>query len=113
MPKLSNADRAVVAIEKLTQYCLNPEHPHGGSKARVFRALLGLTIEHAETLRTALLEAAKMSEAIPKLEDKSGKRYEVVFTMQGPNGNHAEVTSGWIIDKREDFPRLTTCYIRL
>jgi hypothetical protein len=43
MPKLPNAERAVVEIEKLRDYSLNPGHDEGKHKARVFRAALGFT----------------------------------------------------------------------
>ncbi|MFM9965249.1 MAG: hypothetical protein ACKV2Q_29005 [Planctomycetaceae bacterium] len=32
---LPNGDNAVVEIEKLANYCLNPEHPRDRNKARV------------------------------------------------------------------------------
>ena len=113
MARLPNGDRAVVDEGKLTGYCLNLEHSHGGPKARVFRSFLGLTVEHAAVLQEALLEAAARDEAEPRLEDQHGRRFEVKFMMQGPNGNSAEITSGWIMDAGEDFPRLTSCYIRI
>jgi hypothetical protein len=34
--KLPNGDRAIVDLEKLRAYCLNPQHPRGRHKARVF-----------------------------------------------------------------------------
>lgn len=34
--KLPNGDRAVISMGKLRGYCLNPEHPSGRHKARVF-----------------------------------------------------------------------------
>jgi hypothetical protein len=43
--KLPNAERAIVNIAKLRDYCLNPEHEHGSHKARVFAAKLGLTAD--------------------------------------------------------------------
>ena len=113
MATLPNGDQAVVDEIKLTGYCLNLEHPHGGPKARVFRSFLGLTVEHAPLLRDALLAAVATQEAQPRLEDEHGKRFELKFVMQGPNGNSAEITSGWIVDAREEFPRLTSCYIRI
>jgi hypothetical protein len=33
---LPNAENAVVEIRKLSEYCLNPEHPKGKDKARLF-----------------------------------------------------------------------------
>ena len=113
MATLPNSDKAVVDPAKLTAYCLNPDHPHGGPKARVFRAFLGLTAEHADLLRDALVNAARIEEAEERLEDAYGKRYEVRFALRGPNGNTAEVTSAWIVDTGENFPRLTSAYIKI
>ena len=42
MPKLPRPERAIVHIEKLADYCLNPEHPSGKHKARVFKSVLNL-----------------------------------------------------------------------
>lgn len=55
--KMPDGDAAIVDRQKLTGYCLNPEHPRGKHKARVF-ATLGFTAENADTLRAALLMAA-------------------------------------------------------
>lgn len=41
--KLPGAERAIVDIRKLSDYCLSPEHLRGRNKARVFAATLGLT----------------------------------------------------------------------
>ena len=57
--KLPIAERiVVVVIEKLRDYCLNPIHPRGRHKARVFRSSCGMTAEHVDDLREALLDAA-------------------------------------------------------
>jgi hypothetical protein len=36
---IPNAERAVIAVEKLTQYLLNPSHKRGGAKARLLLSL--------------------------------------------------------------------------
>lgn len=36
--KLPNADRAVVDLRKLRDYCLSQEHPRGQHKARLFKS---------------------------------------------------------------------------
>jgi hypothetical protein len=41
--RLWNGDKAVVDIEKIRSYCFSLEHPRGRHKARVFRAVLGLS----------------------------------------------------------------------
>lgn len=77
--KLLNADRAVVDISKLVDYCLNLSHPRGRHKARVFSAVLGLTREDADLLRDALLKAALGSEATLGERDDYGQRVCVRF----------------------------------
>jgi hypothetical protein len=54
--QLPNSDRAVVEIEKLRDYSLNPNHPVGKHKARAFKAALGITLEDAAWLRDRALE---------------------------------------------------------
>jgi hypothetical protein len=108
--KLPNAEQAVVDIKKLQEYFLNPGHRRGCHKARVFKSSLGITQEHAEDLRKALLEAALNREATPEEHDEYGMRYVVDFMAAGPSGE-AMVRSSWIIRRDEDFPRLTSCYV--
>jgi len=48
--ELPNGERAIVPIEKLRDYCLNPTHRVGSHKAHVFEAVLGLTAADAEAL---------------------------------------------------------------
>jgi hypothetical protein len=108
--KLPNAERAVVDIEKLHDYCLNPDHPRGQHKARVFASALGLTASHADLLRESLLAAAQEQEASPGQHDQYGQRYVIDFIMEGPAGQ-GRVRSTWIIRDGEDFPRLTSCYV--
>lgn len=61
--KLPNAERAVVRLEKLTEYSLNPAHDKGGHKARVFASASGITIDDAEWLREECLRVAREGEA--------------------------------------------------
>ena len=97
-------------IAKLRDYCLNPDHPRGRHKARLFAAALGLTANHADQLRDRLLEAAQAEEAAATDQDEFGQRYVVDFTMKTAAGE-ANVRSSWIVRAGEDFPRLTSCYV--
>jgi hypothetical protein len=108
--RLPNPGRAVVEMVKLRDYCLNPSHPRGRHKARVFASALGLTGDHAEVLRQALLRAAREQEAVRGEADDFGQRYVLEFTMTGPDGE-ARIRSGWIVRHGENFPRLTSCYV--
>jgi hypothetical protein len=37
MAPLPNASRAIIDLQKIEDYCLDPTHPRGRHKARVFR----------------------------------------------------------------------------
>ena len=108
--RLPNAENAVVDVAKLRDYCLNPNHPRGRHKARVFFAALGLTAARADDLRAALLAAARTEDATRHDHDEYGERYVLDFLMTGPAGQ-AQVRSAWIIRSGEAFPRLSSCYV--
>jgi glycerate-2-kinase len=108
--RLPGAERAIVDIIRLREYCLNPEHPRGKHKAWVFASALNMHQADAEFLRTQLLDAAKMSNAIAGEADEYGQRYFSDFEcLKGTR--RAFVRSAWIVLKGENFPRLATCYV--
>jgi len=57
--KLPNPNDAFIDVRKLTDYCLDPDHPRGRHKARMFASVLGITRDDAGHLRDALLLAAR------------------------------------------------------
>ena len=108
--KLPNAGRAVVEIEKLRDYSLNPNHPKGKHKARVFLAAFGFTLNDAERLRQMVMKAISAEEAVRQQPTAYGQRFIVDFKVMGLRG-FVTVRSTWIIRIDEDFPRLTSCFI--
>src|SRR5206468_12341406 len=102
--RMPGGDAALVDLKKLTGYCLNPEHPRGKHKARVF-ATLGFTFENASELRAALLIAATSGDAQPAASDQFGDRYVLEFEIEGPRGKGI-VRSTWIVRRGESAPRL-------
>ena len=108
--KMPNCERAVVETGKLRDYCLNPFHPRGRHKARIFRAALALTAEDAHLLRDALLKAACNDDVTPGDLDGYGQRYVLDFTMTTESAQ-AAIRSAWMIRVGEDFPRLLSCYV--
>jgi len=108
--KLPDATHAIVDVRKLSDYCLSRHHPRGRHKARVFASALGLTADDAETLRSALLAAARTQEALLGESDRYGRRYVVEFRMAGPAGE-AVIRSSWIVRSGETVPRLTSCHV--
>ena len=111
--RLPNADAAVVDIAKLRNYCLNPEHPEGKHKARVFLDKLSITKNDAEQLRQAILEGVLHAEAAEQAPTAYGRRFVVDLLLSKGEGmilSTATVRTAWIIRHEEDFPRLTTCF---
>jgi hypothetical protein len=108
---LPNGERAVIEIAKLRDYCLNLQHEDGKHKARAFAAALGLTRADAWWLRDRLLEAVVEHPAEVISETRFGTIYMVDFMLTTSAGS-AMVRSGWIVRHAEDFPRLTTCFVR-
>ena len=108
--KLPNADRAVVDIEKLRDYCLSTSHPRGRHKARVFTTALGITSDDVEELKQAILSAVITEEATSTERDEYGQRYMVDFSMKR-QGKEAVIRSSWIVRAGENYPRLTSCYV--
>ena len=106
---IPNAERAVVDIRKLRDYCLNPAHDEGKHKARLFAAAVGMTANDAEHLRNVLLQTVKMREAQLGRRDEYGQRYLVDFMLEW-RGKRAMIRSGWIIEHGSVTPRLTSCY---
>src|SRR4051794_1746379 len=93
---LPNAERAIVDVRKLRDYCLSTEHFRGRHKARVFESALGFTAADAEELREILLTAARTESCTATEHDEFGQRYIVDLAVSGPAGG-ATVRSTWII----------------
>ncbi len=108
--KLPHGERAFVALEKLSDYCLSPDHEEGKHKARVFQAALGIGPDDAQLLRDALPAAAVGDDAAESHSDEYGQRYIIDFDLAGSGGS-ARVRSAWIIRTDEDFPRFVSGYV--
>jgi hypothetical protein len=108
--RIPNGDKAIVDVAKLRNYCLSMTHSEGKHKARVFRSALGLTEDHVELLREALLKAASSEDAVIGTFDDHGQRYIIDFKLiQGDRA--AIVRSTWIIRRTEALPRLTSSFV--
>jgi hypothetical protein len=76
---LPGGKNAVVEISKLRDYVLNPLHPRGRHKARVFASALHIQQHDAEFLRQQLEEIAATGQAVPGERDEYGQRYILDF----------------------------------
>jgi hypothetical protein len=110
---LARWDKVTVDISKLRDYCLDPQHPRGKHKARVFEATLGLTSDDAHLLREALLDAVHSREEHMQLgeKDEYGQRHLLDFDLTTDKGM-ATVRSIWIVLSGETELKLTTCYVK-
>lgn len=108
--KLPNPERAIIDEEKLSGYCLNPRHSDGQHKARVFQSALGMGIESAAELRTALMQAIQTTDAVLDKRSPYGQKYRVDFLMVRGE-KQATIRSVWIVRNDEDFPQLVTCFV--
>ena len=108
--KIPGGAAAIVDIQKLRGYCLNPDHPRGKHKARVF-ATLGFSVDNADKLQAALLAAAATVDAQPSTSDRFGDRYVIEFEIRGARASGV-VRSTWIVRRGETSPRLTSCFVK-
>jgi hypothetical protein len=108
--KLPNGDQAIIDVRKIEEYCLGTEHDDGKHKARLFREILGITVENSWLLLDALKEAGADGDATPGKVDRYGRRYVIDSAMHGP-ADTAALRSAWIVLTGETVPRLVTCYI--
>jgi filamentous hemagglutinin len=108
---LPNVENAVFAIEKLTQYALDPTSNTGKNKARVFERALGFNSSNANFLREQVLTKLPNTEAIVAQKNEFGQKYTVYIDIVGINGNIEKVITGWIIEDDVNYPRLTSIYV--
>ncbi|MDR9367133.1 MAG: hypothetical protein RI575_17490 [Balneolaceae bacterium] len=99
-----------IDIRKLRDYCLNPHHPVGKHKARVFSSQLGIGRNDADLLKEKIIENMKEVEIEWAHEDKFGKRFSADLNINMKNRS-ALVRTIWIIKSGTDIPELVSCYI--
>jgi hypothetical protein len=97
---------------KLTEYALNPDHPHGLHKAWLFNKILGYTKENYQILKNQIEARALSSETIAGKADQRGQRYTVDIVIKGIEGQNAVVRTGWLVAPDSNEARLTTLFVR-
>jgi hypothetical protein len=107
--KVPNAQRAVIAPEKLFLYLLNRSHRRGGSKARLLISL-GYSSAEWKRLEADLRIQHLTADVECQTASEYGDRYEIVAPIVGPNGGVVIFRSIWQIDSGTDYPRLITMY---
>jgi hypothetical protein len=107
--KLPNAQRAVVAEQKITGYLLNPAHPAGGSKAHFFLRF-GFSAADWRELAAALVRHAQENEVAEIEQTRHGVRYVVNGPLAAPEGRVLNIRCAWYIDTGSETPRFVTAH---
>jgi hypothetical protein len=109
MAKLPNGERALIPMEKLTKYRLNPDHARGKDKARVFAAVLGITRDSAHVLADLVRQAARDGDITKEGRTVWGQYDGVDWVIP----SRVEVLRTiWEIAPGEEIPRLVSVFIR-
>jgi hypothetical protein len=106
-----NADRAIVAQDKLTGYLLNMSHKRGGPKARVLLAF-GYRSDAPHVLESDL-RVQHLSLAVTRTHENAyGVGYEIEGPIKTPSGRTVRFCSVWQVDTGTEVPRFITMYPR-
>jgi len=108
---IPNADRAIIAVEKLTAYLLNPSHKRGSAKARLLISL-GYRTNAPEILESDLRVQHLSLNATRTSQNPYGIAYEIEGPMTTPSGRPVRFCSIWQIDTGSEVPRFITMYPR-
>lgn len=109
---LLNAEHAVVDYRKLSTYSLDPTHPTGGHKARVFQSALGYNPTNSVVLASRVQEGILTAPAKVLDANQHGQRMAVDMPILGANGETVIVRSGWIYEPDAAVPRMTTIFVK-
>lgn len=111
---LPRAEEAFGIREKLMTYSLVTSHRSGGSKARGFESILGITLETVDHLEAEILRSILISPIVAVREDHPfGIACAVDCPVRGVgNLGHrmAPVRTAWIFSNPGSAPRLTSAY---
>ena len=109
--RVPNADRAIIAADKLNAYLLNMSHKRGPQRRGCCSAWgTGPTLP--SVLESDLRAQHLSLEAVRTHKNAYGVVYEIVGPIRTPNGNRVQFCSVWQIDTGTDVPRFITMYPR-
>lgn len=107
--RLPNAEQAVVAPRKLTDYLMAPGHPRGRAKAALF-ARLGFDPDRWRALADALIAHGQQQPVVERLDTAFGTWFTLEGQMAGRLGAEPALRTVWFIDTGHRIPRFITAY---
>lgn len=108
MPAIPNAQNARVALEKITEYLLVPDHPANHGKAEFFFRF-GFDREAPEIMRASLLRHAREGEVDEVSATPFGTEYALEGPLRTPDGRDPLVRTVWLW-RTEERIHLITVY---
>lgn len=107
MPRVPNAEQAIIDPRKFTEYLLDQSSEQGSPKAKFLEGF-GFTMERQKALRRALVLHLRTYEFAETHEREHGQVFEVVGPLSTPDGRNPYVKVVWIVRSGEERPRLVT-----
>jgi uncharacterized protein DUF6883 len=109
--KIPNADRAIIAGDKLIGYLLNASHKRGGPKARLLLRI-GYRSDNPYSLESDLRAQHLPLDVARTHENAYGVVYEIEGPINTPGDRTVRFCSVWQVDTGTDVPRFITMYPR-
>ena len=108
--RVPRADEAVVPEDKLARYALDPDHPRGRHKARVFSAALEIERADWRYLRDQLIDSLADAPTLGTRVTPFGVLYETLVLIDGLNGTTAPVAAISMVHN-DHPPRLVSTWV--
>jgi hypothetical protein len=106
-----NADRAIIAADKLTGYLLNVSHKRGGPKAKLLLRV-GYRADDPQRLELDLRTQHLSLDVARTSVNAYGVVYEIEGKIETPGGGIVRFCSIWQVDTGTEVPRFITMYPR-
>ena len=106
-----NADRAIIAPEKLTAYLLNVSHKRGGRESEIAPERR-ISVGRSAAAGVGSADAASVARRDADVGNAYGVVYEIEGPIKTPSGRTVRFCSIWQIDTGTDVPRFITMYPR-
>jgi hypothetical protein len=107
VPRVPNADRAIIDQRKFLDYLLSPDSEDGAPKAK-FLATFGYSKKNWRSLRRAVLEHLTSNDFATSRKTEYGRIFEVSGRLKTPDGRNPTVLIAWVIKRTENRPRLVS-----
>ena len=109
--RLPNAEQAIVAREKITDYLLSETSERGRHKSRFFRSF-GFHPDRWQEFAEVLQVQGSAYEVAQVMDTIHGRSYTVVGEIETPDQRNPRIRTVWLIEPGSNVPRFITAYPR-